>query len=154
MAFEGQAASLRDRTEQRETPSDTSRISPRQGVLCQVMHVMRGGERLTMKERAKKARREAYLRAKERMKKDPRTIEFKAKIKEARRAASKAAKERRKAQAEATKKAERTGKDARLTANVASATTLASPTVETSTEVADPSPGAPLPMTVGDSVHE
>ncbi|MGH7272084.1 MAG: hypothetical protein ACREJ3_16765 [Polyangiaceae bacterium] len=95
-------------------------------------------EPLTMKERAKKARREFYLRAKERMKKDPRTIELKAKMKEAHRAANKAAKERhkmdpkqialkaklkqgrqeatesakeqRKAQAGASKKAERVGR--------------------------------------------
>jgi hypothetical protein len=120
---------------------------------------------LTMKERAKKARREVYLRAKERMKKDPRTIEFKAKMKEARRGANKAAKERRKtdpkqialkaklkqgrqeatksakeqqkAQTGATKRAERVGKDARLMVNVASADTLASPPVETSAVMAD-----------------
>ena len=137
---------------------------------------------MTMKERAKKARREAYLRARERMKKDPRTIEFKAKMKEARRAANKAARERskadprrialkaklkqgrqeatksakqqRKAQTEATKKAERTGKDARLTANVLSADTLASPTVETSAGMADRSLDGPLRMTAVDTLHE
>jgi membrane protein involved in colicin uptake len=52
---------------------------------------------LTMKERAKKARHEAYLAAKERRKNDPRTAELKAKLKAARREASAQAKARRKA---------------------------------------------------------
>jgi archaellum component FlaD/FlaE len=49
-----------------------------------------------MRERAKKARHEAYLAAKERRKNDPRTAELKAKVKAARREASAQATERRK----------------------------------------------------------
>jgi hypothetical protein len=99
---------------------------------------------LSMKERAKKARHEAYVIAKERKKNDPRTIQlkekmkqdrrdanaqakerrqndpkqiaFKAKLKKDRQEASKLAKEQRKAKAEVTKKAERATKDARLKA--------------------------------------
>jgi hypothetical protein len=52
--------------------------------------------KLTLKERAKKARHEAYLAAKERRKSDPRTAELKARAKAARREASAQAKERRK----------------------------------------------------------
>ena len=51
---------------------------------------------LTMKERAKKARHEAYALAKERRKNDPRVIALKEKLKQARREASAQAKERRK----------------------------------------------------------
>ena len=40
---------------------------------------------LSMKERAKKARHDAYVLAKERRKNDPRTIQFKEKMKERRR---------------------------------------------------------------------
>jgi hypothetical protein len=97
---------------------------------------------LSMKERAKKARHEAYVLAKERRKNDPRTIQFTEKMKERRREAnaqakirrkndpkqialkeklktdrqeaSKLAKEQRKARAEATKNAERAGKHGRL----------------------------------------
>jgi len=100
---------------------------------------------LSMEERAKKARHEAYVLAKERRKNDPRTIQLKEKLKERRREANaqakerrkndptqialkakikkdrqeanKRAKEERKARAEATKKAERAGKDARLMAS-------------------------------------
>ena len=99
-----------------------------------------------MRERAKKARHEAYVLAKERRKNDPRTIQFTEKMKERRREAnaqagirrkndpkqialkeklkkdrqeaSKLAKEQRKARAEATKKAERDGKHARLKAYI------------------------------------
>ncbi len=49
-----------------------------------------------MRERARKARHEAYLAAKERRKNDPRTAELKAKVKAARREASAKAKELRK----------------------------------------------------------
>src|SRR5271154_4324645 len=101
---------------------------------------------LSMRERAKKARHEAYVLAKERRKNDPRTIQFTEKMKERRREAnaqakirrkndpkqiafkeklkkdrqeaSKLAKEQRKARAEATKKAERAGKHARLKAYI------------------------------------
>jgi hypothetical protein len=52
--------------------------------------------RLTMKERAKKARHEAYVAAKERRKNDPRMIEMKAKLKEVRREQNAKAKEQRK----------------------------------------------------------
>jgi hypothetical protein len=97
-----------------------------------------------MKERAKKARHEAYVLAKERKKNDPRTIQlkeamkqrrreanaqaterrkndptqigFKAKLKKGRQEANKQAKEQRKARAEATKTVERAAKDARLKA--------------------------------------
>jgi hypothetical protein len=99
---------------------------------------------LSMKERAKKARREAYALAKERRKNDPRTIQLKAKMKERRREANaqakerrkndpaqiafkaklkkdrqeanKRAKEERKARAEATKTAKRSDRDALLMA--------------------------------------
>ena len=100
--------------------------------------------RPSMKERAKKARHEAYVLAKERKKNDPRTIQlketmkqrrreasaqakerrksdpkqiaFKAKLKKDRQAANKLAKDQRKATATATKKAERASKDAVLKA--------------------------------------
>jgi hypothetical protein len=49
-----------------------------------------------MRERARKARHEAYLAAKERRKNDPRTSELKAKVKAARREANARARERRK----------------------------------------------------------
>ncbi len=52
--------------------------------------------KLTMKERARAARHEAYLAAKERRKADPRTAEMKARMKAARREASAKAKELRK----------------------------------------------------------
>jgi hypothetical protein len=52
--------------------------------------------RAAIKARAKKARRDAYVAAKERNKNDPRQIERKAQMKEARRAMNKAAKEKRK----------------------------------------------------------
>jgi hypothetical protein len=51
---------------------------------------------LSMKERAKKARHEAYVLAKERRKNDPRTIQFAEKMKERRREANAQAKIRRK----------------------------------------------------------
>ncbi len=51
---------------------------------------------LTMKARAKKARRDAYLTAKERRKNDPRTAELRAKVKAMRHEASAQAKARRK----------------------------------------------------------
>src|SRR5580704_19668357 len=51
---------------------------------------------LSMKERAKKARHEAYVLAKERRKNDPRTIQLKEKMRERRREANAEAKERRK----------------------------------------------------------
>jgi len=104
-----------------------------------------GDRPLSMKERAKKARHEAYVLAKERRKSDPRTIQFKEKMKQGRREANAQAKERRKndpkqiafkaklkkdrqeanrqakaqrkATAEATKRAERASKDAWLKAN-------------------------------------
>jgi hypothetical protein len=90
---------------------------------------------LSMRERAKRARHEAYVLARERRKNDPRTIQFTEKMKERRREANAQAKIRRKndpkqialkeklkkdrleaskAKAEATKKAERARKDARL----------------------------------------
>lgn len=100
---------------------------------------------LSMKERAKKARHEAYVLARERRKNDPRTIQFtekmrrgrreanaqakilrkndpkqiafKEKLKKGRQEASKVAKEQRKAGAEVTKRAERASKDARLKAS-------------------------------------
>ena len=56
---------------------------------------------MSMKERAKKARREMYLAAKDRMKNDPRNIERKAKMKADRQAANKVAKEKRKTDPEA-----------------------------------------------------
>ena len=52
--------------------------------------------RKSMKERAKEARREAYQRAKERMKNDPKQIALKEELKERRSEANKQAKERRK----------------------------------------------------------
>jgi hypothetical protein len=52
--------------------------------------------KLTMKERAKKARHDAYVAAKERRKADPRTTELKARVKAARREVSAKAKELRK----------------------------------------------------------
>jgi hypothetical protein len=104
-----------------------------------------GGLPLSMNERAKKARHETYVLAKERRKNDPRTIQFKEKMKARRREANAEAKERRKnyptqiafkaklkknrqevnkraqedrkARAEATTKAERASKDARLKAS-------------------------------------
>ena len=51
---------------------------------------------LSMKERARKARHEAYVRAKEQRKNDPRTLQLKEKAKQLRREASVKAKERRK----------------------------------------------------------
>jgi len=51
--------------------------------------------KLTMKERAKKARYDAYVAAKDRRKNDPRMAELKARMKAARREASAQAKERR-----------------------------------------------------------
>jgi hypothetical protein len=97
---------------------------------------------VSMKERAKKARREAYVLAKERRKNDPRTLQlkeamkqrrreanaqakerrkndptqiaFKAKLKKDRQEANKLAKEQRKAKAEVTETAGRAAKDARL----------------------------------------
>ncbi len=51
---------------------------------------------LTLKERAKNARHEAYVAAKERRKNDPRVAEQKARMKAARREAAAQAKERRK----------------------------------------------------------
>src|SRR5580658_1293019 len=99
---------------------------------------------LSMKERAKKARHDAYVLAKERKKNDPRTLQlkeamkqrrreanaqakerrkndpvqiaFKAKLKKDRQEANKLAKEQRKATATATKQADRAAKDARLKA--------------------------------------
>jgi hypothetical protein len=78
---------------------------------------------LTMRERAKKARHEAYVIAKERRKNDPRTIALKEKLKKNRQEANKLAKERAKTRAGATKKAKRAGKDARLKSNLAFANT-------------------------------
>jgi len=101
-----------------------------------------GNRPLSMKERARKARHEAYVRAKEQRKNDPRTLQLKEKAKQVRREASAKAKERRKndpeqiafneklkkerheatklakaqrkAAASEAKKAERASKDARL----------------------------------------
>jgi hypothetical protein len=101
---------------------------------------------LSMKERAKKARHDAYVLAKERRKNDRRTIQFtetmkerrseanaqakirrkndpkrialKEKLKKDRQEASKLAKEQRKARAEATKTAEPASKYARLKAYI------------------------------------
>ena len=56
--------------------------------------------RLSMKERARKARHEAYARAKEQRKHDPRTLQWKEKAKQLRREASAKAKERRKSDPE------------------------------------------------------
>jgi hypothetical protein len=50
----------------------------------------------SMKERARKARHEAYVRAREQKKSDPRTLQLKEKAKQLRREASAKAKERRK----------------------------------------------------------
>jgi hypothetical protein len=55
-----------------------------------------GDRPLTMKERARKARHEAYVVAKERKKNDPRMLQLKEKMKERRREANAQAKERRK----------------------------------------------------------
>jgi hypothetical protein len=102
-----------------------------------------------MRERARKARHEAYLAAKERRKNDPRTAELKAKVKAARREANARAKERRKtdpkqialkeklkkdrqaatalareqrrSRTAAAKKAERAGKDKHLRSRIAAA---------------------------------
>jgi hypothetical protein len=52
---------------------------------------------LSTKERAKKARPEAYVLAKERKKNDPRTIQLKEKMKQGRREANAQPKERRRA---------------------------------------------------------
>jgi hypothetical protein len=71
---------------------------------------------LQLKEEMKQRRREANAQAKERRKNDPTQIAFKAKLKKDRQEANKLAKEQRKARAEATKAAERASKDARLKA--------------------------------------
>jgi hypothetical protein len=54
------------------------------------------GGRPSMKERARQARHDAYVRAKEQRKNDPRTLQLKEKAKELRREARAKAKERRK----------------------------------------------------------
>jgi hypothetical protein len=102
----------------------------------------RADRQLSMKERARQARHDAYVRARDAKKKDPRTIQlkekakqlrrdanakarvrrkndpqqiaFKEKLKKERQEASRRAKAEKKAAAAATKQAERAIKDARL----------------------------------------
>jgi hypothetical protein len=69
---------------------------------------------LQLKEKAKQLRREASAKAKERRKNDPEQIAFKEKLKKERQEATKLAKAQRKAAAAEVKKAERASKDARL----------------------------------------
>ncbi len=69
---------------------------------------------LQLKQKMKQLRREANAQAKERRKNDPKQIAFKEKLKRRRQEANKLAKAERKAAAGAAKKAERAIKDARL----------------------------------------
>ena len=88
---------------------------------------------IELKAKMKEARRAANKAATERRKTDPKQIALKAKLKQDRHEATKSAKEQRKAQTGATRKFECTDKDSRLMVNVASADTLAAPTAGTST---------------------
>jgi hypothetical protein len=76
---------------------------------------------LSMKERAKKARHDAYERAKEWKKNDPRTIQLKEKLKQGRREANAQAKERRKNRPKQAAAAVRKARDVTLLINYAGA---------------------------------
>ena len=90
-----------------------------------------------MKERARKARHEAYLAAKERRKNDPRTAELKAKVKAVRREASARAKARHKADPKQIALKEKLKQDRRAASALAKEQRKARTAADRKTERAD-----------------